>query len=233
MSIFNDAKKEIKKVANAGSDACNKVKNETNGCVNKVKRETTNCTNKIKKESNSCLNTIKKEQQELESLVSNYKNELKKVATENVQEVIQGLADALSASLTTTGLSLILNVLEGTYEGLQEVPEPLVLSLNSISTTMELGPVTLHFSNFYSRAEEIIGKLREYTKTPPKLNRTDIITFVKALGPTSIDVDANVSIQFVVAGTNILKVGAAIDEVPMELVEYILDRVLAKIGVSK
>ena len=248
-------KKEIRKVTRSCQDGVNKVNKEVNSGVSKVKKESNNAFHKVEdlskksiveiksttdkalKEVKQELNEVKKvatkATNEIESKTTSAISEIEKSVTDKLPEIINELAEKLSQVLSKEGLTLVKKVVEATYDGLASAPEELKDALNIPSVSIELAVCTLKFDGFYSRAENMMEILDQYIQAPPKITITDITKMIESLGPSEISIDANIEMALVICSTNILKIGAGVDEIPMSLATYIVSKILKVVGVPE
>lgn len=99
----------------------------------------------------------------------------------------------------------------------------LVDTLNGISDVIEIGPINLKYSCFYSRVRDISDVLDKALKEDIKVSRTFLIELMTDLGPTSVTVNADLEV--------FATFGDKIPEMPMLIFTEIADEILEEIGV--
>ena len=106
-------------------------------------------------------------------------------------------------------------------------------AIDSLSLTLEIGPLHLNYADFYSRIDDITEVLDKYANHPPKLSRKAINQMVLALGPTSVDFGLSIQAALFVVSSSELSIGVAVGDVPLTLFTEINDLVLEACGVPE
>ena len=142
----------------------------------------------------------------------------------------------LRRPVTKEGLRVVRNVVRTAHQEMSQLAESkpqLVDEIDKLGGKIELGPVTLEYDGFYSHTNDLIGVLDSYISKPPKLRRSEIITMVKVLGPSSINLGISVQVVALVVGSKELGVGGGINSISIDLFAEIGDAILEEMGVPE
>lgn len=108
----------------------------------------------------------------------------------------------------------------------------LVGAIDSLGFSLNLklnAEITLSYSGFYTRAQEVAGILDRYANDGIKPRRRDIIGFIEATGPTSVDLGIGAELSLGVdAGASF-----TLDSIPLKLFTELGDIALEKMGVPR
>ena len=203
MSIFDDIKNGVKKVANAAKDGVNKVNNEVNGGINKLKNEAGGCVGWIKGEANTAVNTVKNTatgqvnwiKDEGGKAVRDVKgaaNEIEKTFEKRIPELVtKELPKALSEvakELAKEGVQKGLNAALDMIEMVEPDTFTMVLGFELAFVVQGEVTISIELPNPTSKLTEI----RKWAKSPPK-GRSKIIMCIKEFGPQTLAVEAKFS----------------------------------------
>ena len=244
-------KKEAEKVA---KKAAEEVINKTlKPAAKKLEKETSATIWKLRKESYA---TLEKKGQDIVRSLDTHAEQAVSAATheidaevhkglhevesrlhevpDQIEEAIKDAVADLARAVTKEGLSTVKEVVDTTHSKLTELRENrpgLVDAIDGLSGYIEVGPMTLSYSGYYSRLEGVAGVLDTYINHPPEFRRGPIIEMVKALGPTSVNMGISVQVVALVVGSKELGVGGGLGDVSMDLFAELGDLILEKMGV--
>ena len=216
--VFNKFKKEIEKAAN-------RAKNEVESTANRVKNDVESTANRVK---NDVEKTANKAKNEVEGAVKDIPKHIEKVA----QKVIDEISDAILSEGIKKSLQAI-RVTRKKMEELEKKKPQLVEFIDNVGYSLKLGPVTLKYTSFYSRALVIEKELEALSKKKLKLNRTTILDTVKALAPDTVDLGISVNLAALVVSSDDLGLGFDVPEIPIPLFLELGDLILKEIGIPK
>ena len=208
--VRREAYAKIKEVGAAGEDAVKAVGKEAEKGVKTVERE--------------CEGNIRKVGKEIEDGLTEKLPDLAK-------DAMQDLAQAVSGE----GLRQFRDLVKGAHREMDKVAErrpELVDAIDGVAVTFEPGPMTLTYSGFYSRANDIASSLDHYVNNPPKFTRTSFLDIIRAIAPTSIDLGISVNFALVV-GSKELGIGGSLGDISTELFLELGDVLLEKLGVPE
>ena len=134
----------------------------------------------------------------------------------------------LSAAVLKKALAethAVLHWFDTKIKGLQKTNPTLLDLLDDIGDSINLGPVVLNYSAFFSRVADLVEALNALTGKTIEVRRSVIIDLISALGPTSVTINANIQL-FSTFGTTI-------PELPMALFTEIADEIMEKLGVPE
>ena len=77
---------------------------------------------------------------------------------------------------------------------LKRVSQNLVDAINAAGFEMEIGPVTCSYANFYSRSQELLSSIEDFSTKKPSFRRSYFIGMLRALGPDAVDLGISVQI---------------------------------------
>ena len=155
---------------------------------------------------------------------------------EKIKDELEEALQSLAQAITKEGLKKVRDVIATTDKELSKLASnrpDLVDSIDSLSLSIEIGPLTLSYSDFYSRIDDISEVMDKYANNPPKLSRKAINQMVLALGPTSVDFGLSIQAALFVVASNEIGVGVSVGDIPLKLFTEIGDIVMEKIGVPE
>ena len=233
--LLSDADRELTEKL----DAAKNVASDATRKANQLKDEISKVDNKIedgfKKASKEFEGVANKAKKEVEDLTKDVKRELNKLP-ELAEKELKHALDLLVAAITKEGLKKIRNIVRLVDKKLAilGVTHPkLTDEINKLEFSLEIGPVTLKYVNFYMRVSKVADTLDTYVNNPPEFRREPIINMIKALGPTSIDLGASVQVVAVVVGSKELGIGGNLGSIGIGLFAELGDAILKEIGVPK
>ena len=154
---------------------------------------------------------------------------LPELAEHAAREAIEKFAEAISEA----GLKKFRKAVHGAKSKLDALGakrERLTGALDNLSVYLELGPATLTWAGFYSRADAIVDILDTYIDKPPRFSRDDIMRLILAIGPTTINLGFSVSFALVI-GSKELGIGGGFGDIELVLFTEIGDVILDDLGV--
>lgn len=239
--------KEVKKWYNRVKDEANKgintLKNETNRQINRVKwhakkgiEEVQDTASSAKRDVEKVFDKAKDEIEDVaEGAVKEVKDEIEKMP-DLAEDVIEKALDALCEAIAKEGLTTVRNVARTAKRELDEFAESdadLVDEINELGFTLVIGPVSLAYSGFYTRADQVIGVLDTYVNSPPAFRRKPILDMIEALGPTSVDFGVDIKAALLVVASDAISVGIELDSIRLRLFTRLGDKLLAELGVPE
>ena len=210
----------------------NKVKGAAESGIKTLKRETEKQINRVKWYAKKGIEQVESETKKGVSQVKKEVENLPKQAEKALNDALDELAKAVAKE----GLEKAGKVAKTAKKELDELAKSdpdLVDEINELGFTVEVGPMTLAYSGFYERADQVIHTLDTYTNAPPVFRRKPLLDMIEALGPTSVDFGANIRAAFVVASSDALSVGVSLDAIRLRLFTRLGDKLLAALGVPK
>ena len=154
---------------------------------------------------------------------------LKQAGDEIKKDLDQGfhaVVETLTSEAVHQGLTLAektLSFVDHELGAFAKSHPKLVDHINQTGDSIVLGPVTLNYSQFYTRADAMLKVIRDTLRDGWKLTRHFIIDLITALAPTSIDINA--TIEF------FSTFGDKLKNLPVDVFVAIADKVLEKLGV--
>ena len=149
-----------------------------------------------------------------------------------VKDEFEEISDAIKKKLTDETFKKALKEIKAACDFIEkelekfEAKAPKIAAmLNSKTVTFNLGPVVMHYSNFFTRTADIVAVVDELLNSTFKLSRSTVTQFIKDVGPTSLDIDAD--IEF------IQKLGLDLTGLELELFLDIADEFLDLLGVPE
>ena len=210
--IFDDIKNKVESAGREVESGIKKAGREIEDGANHAKNEIESTANKAKNEIESEINKIPKViEHEFEEFVS----ALARAVTKEGLKKIKAIVDQSDKKIVGLGIS---------HPNLTD-------EINNLGFTMEIGPVTLSYSDFYGRASNISGVLDTYINSPPALRREPIISMIQALGPTTVNLGASVQVVALVVGSKELGIGGSLDSIGLGLFVELADAILKELGV--
>ena len=210
--IFDDIKSKIESAAREVEGGIKQAGREIEEGANHAKNEIESTANKAKNEIESEINKIP---QKIEDEFEDFISALARAVTKEGLKKIKAIVDQADKKIVGLGIS---------HPGLTD-------EINNLGFTMEIGPVTLSYSDFYGRASNISGVLDTYINSPPALRRGPIIKMIQALGPTWVNLGASIQVVALVVGSKELGVGGSLNRIGSGLFEELADAILKELGV--
>ena len=225
----NAVKKIINPAVDAAKGVVQKIGRDVEKTANQAKREVEGGLNQVKNEVKGAVTTIEREGNKAVNVVG---RELDKIP-DHVEKAVRDAVNAMAALATGEGLKVIRKAVKGMQSGLNsEIGLEFAPELDKIGIDLQLGPVSLSYADFYSRADGLVTVLDRLINEPPTFRRGPLIGLVEALGPDSIDLGVDFEFALVV-GSDSLGVGVKMSTIPLGLFTRIGDRVLKEIGVPE
>ena len=221
MDIIQEAEKIAKKGAR-----------EVEGVASKAKRDITGVADRARDEIEGAAKDAKRD---VEGAAKAARREAERLPAE-AEKIAKQAFDELARAVTKDGLRTVRNIVrvaDRKCEQLVAHKPDLVDAINKLGFTVELGPVTMPFSNFYRRSGNILSVLDTYINRPPEFRRGPLLKMIEALGPDSINLGASVQVAALVVSSKELGVGGSFDEMDMALLTELGDAVLEEIGVPE
>ena len=240
--------KVIRPAVDGGKRTINKIGDEAENGVKKVGRSAENSVKKIgndiedniKDIGNDIESNVKKIGHDVEEKLHKVGDEIEETLEERIPEKIEEFIDSavaeLAEAITREGLKKVRDVVKTTDRELSKlaINKPdLIDSINSLSVYVEIGPMTLNYSGFFTRVDNIAEILDKYVNEPPELSRRAIIEFVNAMGPTSVNMGLSIQVMALVVGSKELGIGGGLGDIELALFTELGDIILEKIGVPE
>ena len=172
---------------------------------------------------------------EVDGAIRTAGREIDKTFEDRIPEIAQKAIREFASAVTKQGLKKFRNMVRAAHESMQQIADrrpDLVDALDQPGVTFKLGPLTLEWSGFYSRAEGLVAVLDKFVANPPKFRRGPLIQLVESIGPDTIDAGISIELSFVV-GSNELGVGGELSSIPLALFTELGDVALDKLGVPE
>ena len=188
----------------------------------------------IQEELGKLKGTIKREV--IDEVKSEVIEPAQSALTKQFPDLLEDFAQSVAKGVTKEGLKktqAIVKVSHRELEKLEKSKPALVNAINNLGGKVEIGPMTLAYSGFYTRMEEVIGVLDHYINSPPSIRRRDIIAMIKALGPDSVDLGISIQVVALVVGSKELGVGGGLNDISIELFAEIADAILEAAGLPE
>ena len=240
--------KIVKPAANAAAKTANraidKASDAAESSVRSVAKKAARSVASVADTAEDSLKSVAKQaERSLDEAAHDIKEDLSKVGhdiedglTDKLPELFENLIDELAESVAKEGLQKTQEIIKVSHRELEKLESnkpDLVDAINELGGTIELGPMTLAYSGFYSRMEGLIGVLDHYINEPPSIRRRDIIAMIEALGPDSVDLGISIQIVAVVVGSKELGVGGGLNDISIALFSEIADAILEAAGVPE
>lgn len=239
MSVFSKIKDLGKKIS--------RLESKVNGAISDVKRAQDRIQDGANKYKWLYDNFDRKVRNVTDGVLSELPSQIEEQAEKTARRVFDEMRDeigdmvedevaAFAAYLSKQGIEEFRSLVNETKKGLDSLRESrpaLVEEIDNLSVYLELGPCTLTWEGFYTRAEQLSGILDYYVENPPTFRRKDVLDFIAAVGPTSIDSGISVQAAFLVASSKELSVGAGLGEIRLALFLELGDLILDELGVPE
>ena len=154
-------------------------------------------------------------------------DQLKKIKAE-----VEKISDAVEKRLTEETFKKALKEIKSACDFIEEELEkfqakaPTIAKLLDTKTVeFNLGPIIMYYSDFFTRSKDIVTVVDDLLDGSFKLTRTTVMLFIKDIGPTSLDIDAD--IEF------IQRLGLDLKGLELELFLDIADEFLDLLGVPE
>ena len=249
-------KNKVKKVVNKATSETEKTFHKAEEEFKKTLKKTTNPVERLVKEAEYALEQGMNVEKLIKDGLKDLKNDvIKEVLKDLDNKIIEPVEDtvtkelpafvkkeleeivaALSKAVTKEGLKKTKDLVNESDKFLHKLsnskPE-LIHEIDQLGFEIELGPLTLAYSGFYSRTEDLSEILNDLCKKPPKFSRKEIIKAVEMLGPDSVDFGLSIQVVALVIGSKELGAGVRLNNVSLALFTEIADLILEKIGVPE
>jgi len=149
-------------------------------------------------------------QRNLKSLSAELGKDLKKISTE-LQDELEGVVSGITSAIVHDAINRALTLLQSPY-----APS---------NFEIEIGPLTLDFSDLGDRVADVIITLEKYADRAPT-SKDDIIKFVLALAPSQVTLAIGVSLAFLFVESEDLSVAVRVSWDAGDITEDMLRRVL-------
>lgn len=231
---FKEAEKAAKKaVDKIVEPAANKAKSLVYKAKDEVKKKVID---EVEDKAKSVIKDIDKHViEKVEDVVT---DEIPKAITKELpklmEEGFEALLEELASAVTKEGLKTVRSVVRATHSEMDKLAKnkpDLVDSINALGGYVEIGPLTLSYSGFYTRISDVSDVLDTYINKPPEFRRGPILKMVEALGPTEVDAGISIQVVALVVGSKELGIGGGINGVPLKLFTELGDVILEKMGV--
>ena len=250
MTVLDDIKKDLSKVGagikadfeKAGAEIKSGIEDaydEARGAVEQIPKD-------VAEEAVRARNA-------LDGVADDLKKDLEKAAEESKKGLItagketeQGIADlgdkiiaeadkleeAIEKELSEdavrkalTAVKKLFDWLAPKLESLEKKQPTLAGLLDGVSDNIELGPITLNYDAFFSRIVDLAATADTILSGDIVITRSFVMEMVTDLGPTSVTINAEISI--------LETFGDRIPELPMALFTEIADQILDELGVPE
>ena len=155
---------------------------------------------------------------------------------EEAEDLVDDVVGSLGEALARKGLEEFRELVGGTRDALEAKREKrpdLIDEIDNMSVYLELGPVTMTWEGFYTRAEQVAIILDHYVDNPPAIRRKDILEFIAAVGPTSVDAGLSIQAALLVVSSKELSIGGGLGEIRLALFLELGDAIMDALGVPE
>lgn len=214
MSIFDDIRRKLNP-DHLVDEIRHRVEGAANGVIGGIQHGLEDFGNKVRGELNDFKN-------EAESKLNEAKNTLESVP-DKVEEVAETAVKEVLGKVLHETAEQASKLIKTVHSGLQNVPEDLQDDLNDLEVHVSLSVITLKYSNFYDRVDDLVEKL---ANPPTEITKANVLQFITDTAPTR----AEVGIQFELI-TNSLSVSAGCS-IPSSLIIHLVDHILTELGID-
>lgn len=159
-------------------------------------------------------------------------DKLSDAAEQAVKDALQEVAKKGLQEVAQKGLEAV-NTTKKELNKLRTNKPELVDSIDSLGFDLEVGPISLSYSNFYNRAEILSDALEIQSKNPTKFRRKPLLEFIESVGPDSVDLGISISLAALVVSSKELGVGLKFKEIQLKLFLELGDIILEKLGIPE
>lgn len=229
-SLGDEIRSGINHLGNEIKDGVRKVGRDVEGGVRKAAKE-------VEEEGKRGIRQVEGEaRKSLEAAGKTIEAEAKQVLVtieDEVKKAAQAAVDELAKAVTKEGLKTIRKVVKSTKRMLDsERGLEYSDTLDEIGVDVQLGPVTLAYANFYTRADLLTDSLDVWINKPPTFRRKPLLNLVEALAPDSVDFGVDFELALGV-GSDAAGVGISLSSIPTKLFILIGDDILKELGVPE
>lgn len=239
-AVDSVADQSIDEIERLAKDVGGTIEREIMGVIddvkdlaNKAKREIESAANVATKEIEGVASTVKREiEEEGKKVLRSVEGEFEKIP-DMAEDAVKSAIDHLAKAITSEGLKVIRDVVKST-KSMLDSERGLEYSdtLDMIGFNVQLGPVTLEYANFYTRADLITDCLDVWINEPPTFRRKPLLDLITALAPDSVDLGVDFEFAFGI-GSDALGVGVGLSSFPTKLFILIGDDILKSLGVPE
>ena len=241
MSVFSDIKKAFKRLGSLERDF-----KRFGGRLESTARDASKGVQEVGKlwsAVNGVRGDVKDAFEQIEKLPDTIEREAERVArkvyeesTEGIEELVEDAIESFASALAQQGIQEFRDLVNEAKSGLDSLRESrpaLVDEIDNLSIYLELGPVTMTWEGFYTRAQQVADILDYYVDNPPTVRRKDILDFIAAVAPTSVDAGISVQAALLVVSSKELSIGAGLGEIRLALFLELGDLILDELGVPE
>ena len=218
-------------VLQAVSSITDKIKKEV---FDKVKKEVESLGESAKKGIEEEIGKIRKNaEEELKNAGNKIKKDLGDLP-KLIEDAAKSIFEDLASIATKEGAKKICDLLSGAISGMEflETSRPkLVDAINAAGFEIEIGPVTCSYAGFYSRSQELLTAIENFSTKKPSFRRSYFIGMLRDLGPDEVDLGISIQIIALVVASKELGIGGKLKSLQLDLALELLDIVLKEIGV--
>ena len=232
MNPFKSLEKKIKQGINSlGND----VKSGVNSLGDEVKGSINSVGNEVKKGIESQAKKAISEIDDRGRVVLGKAEDVAKNLGSEIESATKDAFDALARSVSRQGLRKCRSAIVAIKKELDSVKKSdsdLIGYVDQLGFKLKLGPATLKYTYFYTRAQGLVTVLDEAISKPPSFRCGPIMDLITALGPDTIDLGISAELSFIV-GSNELGFGFEAPAIPVALFTELGTKVLVSIGVPE
>ena len=241
MSVLDDIKHELEKVADdiksdlekAGDDILNKAEATIKGLEDGVEKGFEEAKKAVDQIPEDVASEAVKARNAIEAVGDDVKKDLEQFGEDfkkGITEIGEGIEDLLTSEIITEGLQKadkLIKFLIKLVEDVRKNAPEIVDDLNSISGTIEIGPILCNYSGIVDRVEDLAQTLDDYLDGSQvlELTRELVKTLITDLGPDSVRLDLDEEV--------ISRFGFLAREVPLSIFTWAIDKILEEIGVPE
>ena len=255
---FEDGGKAVKKTAEDAVKEINRMSNDLDKKFNqlngKINNEFKDFERKLNSTKDKAVSDINKAGQKAlsdishsgKNLINNIEKEAKLITTKIDQKIeslpgtIKDTAITVFQEMTEAGIRKSIGIgydlclgLDSELKSFRNSKPRLVDAIDSQGFTLKLSVLTLKYTSFLSRSEQLIGALKNFKEKGFSFRRKPVLDMVEALGPDSINSGIGVQGALVFGTSNLLNFEASLEDTPLVLFTEIGDIILKKLGVPE
>ena len=246
MTVLDDIKKDLSKVGNgikadfvkAGDEIKSGIEDaydEARGAVEQIPKDVAEeavrarnalegVADELKKDLSKTGDEIKKDLKETEQGIADLGDKIIAEA-DKIEEAIEKELSEDAVRKALTAVKKLFDWLAPKLESLEKKQPTLAGLLDGVSDNIELGPITLNYDAFFSRIVDLAATADTILSGDIVITRSFVMEMVTDLGPTSVTINAEISI--------LETFGDKIPELPMALFTEIADQILDELGVPE
>ena len=146
----------------------------------------------------------------------------------DIEDAEKKVVQTLTTEAVKHGLSAahaVLSKVGAQLKNFEHSHPNLVDAVNALGDSIVLGPVVLHYANFYTRADALLSVLNGVVGKDFKLTQKFVTNLIRGLGPDSIEIDAEIVL--------FSSFGDVLSNISIDLFIELEETILGALGVPK